>query len=84
MKILFIFRRFNDLDHIAPLADLIANNFDCKIYILSITDSIKISEIPIITYLKKNKNIRCGYLSEFHHNILLRTLFIILRQKKKR
>ena len=35
MKILFIFRRFNDLDHIAPLADLIANNFDCKIYILS-------------------------------------------------
>lgn len=81
MNILFIFRRFNDLDHIAPLANLISENFKFKIYILSINDDIDICKIPLITRLKKNKNIICGYTSEYIMSNWMKLLFQILNKK---
>lgn len=82
MNLLFIFRRFNDLDHIAPLANLISQNFNLKIYILSINDNIDIFKIPLIQRLKRNKNIICGYTNEFNQNIYINFLFKILNKKK--
>ena len=63
--ILFFIRRYNDIDHIAPVIYKISSSTNEKLIVLCLNPSLPIKEDYRLRFLRKNYGVKIDYLYNF-------------------